>query len=94
MSSKSRTPTFINQDKLPSLPVPPLENTLNKYLESGKIKRRFRFDKISVQPHVDNAQFERTKRLLKEFGSGVGKVLNEELLKKAATSRNWVNGLI
>lgn len=28
--------TFQHQSSLPSLPVPDLEHTLNKYLESGK----------------------------------------------------------
>lgn len=33
---KRQERTFENQDKLPSLPVPDLRKTLDKYLDSGK----------------------------------------------------------
>jgi len=59
--------TFSNQDKLPRLPVPDLNETLDKYLEV-------------VLPVVTEAEFETTKKLVNEFRNGQGKILQARLL--------------
>ncbi|XP_006822823.1 peroxisomal carnitine O-octanoyltransferase-like [Saccoglossus kowalevskii] len=69
--------TFQFEEDLPSLPVPTLQHTLTRYLES-------------VKPHVSLAEFERTTNIVKEFGNGIGKTLHENLLKKASTEKNWL----
>ncbi|XP_006822398.2 peroxisomal carnitine O-octanoyltransferase-like, partial [Saccoglossus kowalevskii] len=69
--------TFQFEEDLPSLPVPSLQHTLTRYIES-------------VKPHVSLAELERTTNIVKEFGNGIGKTLHETLLKKASTEKNWL----
>lgn len=69
--------TFMYDDKLPSLPVPDLESTLEKYLRSTK-------------PHVTEEQFEKTKQIVENFKNGVGRQLQELLVAKGKRERNWV----
>lgn len=72
--------TFSYDETLPSLPVPSLRHSLDRYVES-------------VQPFVTASELANTKRLVKEFEQGMGKDLQAKLLKKAATERNWVSVL-
>lgn len=44
-----------------------------------------------VKPHVDDADFETTKEIVKKFESGIGKELQERLLCHAAQKKNWVS---
>ena len=57
------------QGALPSLPVPPLEETLVKYLRS-------------VRPLFDDDQYKRMEKLSVEFASGIGKKLQRYLYLK------------
>ena len=68
------------QNPLPQLPVPPLHESLEKYLRS-------------LIPIVSHEQFQRTKKLLEEFGKpgGRGEYLQNKLLAYAATESNWVS---
>lgn len=74
------TTTTTNPDKLPHYPLPALDDTLQKYLRS-------------VQPLLSADAFERTKRLVGEFGGphGEGAQLHALLSKRAATSENWLS---
>lgn len=71
--------TTSNPDQLPQLPVPKLEDTLQKYLRS-------------VQPLLSTDSFEQTKRLVNEFSqkNGTGAKLHDLLHKKAAKTENWL----
>lgn len=69
--------TFEHDERLPSLPVPQLQQTLKKYLES-------------VRPHVSDEEYERTARLARDFEQGVGQDLHRKLVKRAVTKRNWL----
>ncbi|XP_033762348.1 peroxisomal carnitine O-octanoyltransferase-like isoform X2 [Pecten maximus] len=69
--------TFQFQSGLPSLPVPDLQNTLRKYLDS-------------VKPHVTPEEYTRTESIVHQFGSGVGQELQQKLQNKAQNSRNWL----
>ena len=69
--------TFRYDDQLPALPVPSLENTLNKYLDT-------------VRPHVSEDEFVETEKLVREFEQGNGKELHGRLLEYAKTKRNWL----
>uniref|UniRef100_A0ABM0MVN2 Peroxisomal carnitine O-octanoyltransferase-like n=1 Tax=Saccoglossus kowalevskii TaxID=10224 RepID=A0ABM0MVN2_SACKO len=69
--------TFQYQDNLPPLPVPPLDQTLDKYLQS-------------VKPLVKDEDYKKTEKLVKEFGDGSGRQLQQQLLEKAKHSRNWL----
>lgn len=76
-SVSGKSPT--NPDNLPHLPVPPLQDTLQKYL-------------LSVKPLLSAEAFTRTESVVKEFGAanGQGEKLHELLRKRAASSENWL----
>lgn len=69
--------TFQFQSSLPSLPLPDLQNTLRKYLES-------------VKPHVTPEEYSHTESIVRQFGSGIGQELQQKLKLKAQNSRNWM----
>lgn len=70
--------TFDEDDKLPNLPLPDMDHTLNSYLDS-------------VKPFVSDIDYGKTKEIVKSFEQGIGRILHEKLKKKAEMSRNWVN---
>ncbi|KAJ7319507.1 hypothetical protein OS493_035817 [Desmophyllum pertusum] len=74
---KNMEKTFQLQDKLPSLPVPPLAQTCKKYLES-------------VEPHLTREEYLQTQFLVNEFASGVGKDLHRKLEIRGKSMRNWL----
>ena len=66
---KSVLPTDFFQTSLPRLPIPKLEKTCERYLQS-------------LQPIICNReQFENTARIVKNFEDGIGKQLHEKLIK-------------
>ncbi|XP_064614133.1 peroxisomal carnitine O-octanoyltransferase-like [Liolophura sinensis] len=69
--------TFQYQDSLPSLPLPSLDQTLRKYLDS-------------VRPHVTDEEYRQTEFVVQQFGSGVGRDLHAKLAEKAKCERNWL----
>ncbi|XP_041961610.1 peroxisomal carnitine O-octanoyltransferase-like isoform X1 [Alosa sapidissima] len=69
--------TFQYQSTLPPLPVPSLEGTLSKYLES-------------VRPFTTEEEFKNTAAIVKQFGDGVGHDLHQRLLQRAKSRRNWL----
>jgi hypothetical protein len=61
--------TFANQDKIPRLPIPPLNQTITKYLESCK-------------PLLSEKEMEATRKAAAEFikeGTGFAHVLQKRL---------------
>lgn len=70
--------TFRMDGVLPSLPLPALEDTLARYLES-------------VKPFVTEKELNSTRKLVSEFQNGVGKKLQNRLKEKASKSKNWVS---
>lgn len=69
--------TFQYQDTLPPLPVPSLEESLQKYL-------------LSVKPFLNDEEYQRTFNIAKAFEHGIGKELQEKLQERARTKRNWL----
>ncbi|XP_060551332.1 peroxisomal carnitine O-octanoyltransferase-like isoform X2 [Ruditapes philippinarum] len=69
--------TFQFDEQLPSLPVPTLQHTLDRYLDS-------------VKPHVSDDEYRQTEFIVQQFASGVGKELHRKLLDKARTEKNWL----
>ena len=67
------------QDSLPPLPVPPLQQTMEKYL-------------LAIKPLVDEEDFDYTKDLVEDFlkPGGDGEVLHNKLLQRAKMEKNWV----
>lgn len=68
-----------HQETLPHLPVPPLQQTLQKYLKS-------------IQPLVDENQYNATESIVQEFGKkgGLGEKLQEKLEHRAKKLENWL----
>ena len=67
------------QSSLPRLPVPPLQQSLQKYLKA-------------VRPLINDEEFEKTSKEVEEFGkeNGIGEQLQEMLKKRAKLQDNWV----
>ncbi|XP_015765594.1 PREDICTED: carnitine O-acetyltransferase-like isoform X2 [Acropora digitifera] len=67
------------QDSLPPLPVPALQQTMEKYLSA-------------IKPLVDEEEFEYTQDLVKDFlkPNGDGEHLQNKLIQKAKTETNWL----
>ncbi|XP_071803432.1 peroxisomal carnitine O-octanoyltransferase-like isoform X2 [Asterias amurensis] len=76
-ASSPRERTFQYEDSLPSLTLPPLEQTLQKYLESTK-------------PFLTEDEFKKTEEVVRAFGDGIGLKLHRKLQEKARTSKNWL----
>ena len=70
------------QSSLPKLPVPPLKQSLQKYLKA-------------VRPIVNDEEFKKTSRVVEEFGmaNGIGEKLQKALEERAKTHDNWVNSI-
>ncbi|XP_066096540.1 peroxisomal carnitine O-octanoyltransferase [Saccopteryx bilineata] len=69
--------TFQYQDSLPSLPVPLLEESLQKYLES-------------VKPFANEEEYKKTEEIVQKFQNGIGEKLHQKLLERAKGKRNWL----
>ncbi|CAL8247207.1 unnamed protein product [Lota lota] len=69
--------TFQYQNSLPALPVPSLEGSLSKYLDA-------------VRPFATEQEYKATVENVKRFKEGVGQVLQQKLLHRARTKRNWL----
>ncbi|KAJ3038037.1 Carnitine O-acetyltransferase mitochondrial [Rhizophlyctis rosea] len=72
--------TYMHQSSLPKLPVPPLEETLPRYLQT-------------VRPLVDDARYEQTKQAVTDFArpGGMGEELQRRLLERQATKEtSWL----
>lgn len=69
-----------HQDALPRLPVPPLQQTLDRYLKA-------------LQPIVSQEEWAQTKRLVDEFqaSGGVGERLQKALEHRAKKLENWLS---
>ncbi|XP_054166845.1 peroxisomal carnitine O-octanoyltransferase-like [Oppia nitens] len=69
--------TFENEDKLPALPVPSLKTSLELYLET-------------VRPVATDDEYARTETIVRNFENGIGNDLQQMLMKRAESSKNWL----
>ncbi|ESP03239.1 hypothetical protein LOTGIDRAFT_137716 [Lottia gigantea] len=69
---------FSIQDSLPTLPVPPLDHTLNKYLKS-------------IVPLVSPDEYKYTEKVVSEFQKHPGPILQKFLEERAAGTNNWLS---
>jgi hypothetical protein len=69
----------LKQD-LPSLPVPPLQQSLEKYLKV-------------LKPIISDAEFTKSSKIVEEFGktNGEGEALHRILSERAKSEINWVS---
>lgn len=66
------------QDSLPRLPVPPLKDTIKRYLRS-------------IRPILDDVNYERIEKEAKEFENGIGRKLQRYVWLKSWWSKNYVS---
>ncbi|XP_053119936.1 peroxisomal carnitine O-octanoyltransferase isoform X3 [Hemicordylus capensis] len=77
VSDSSEEHTFQYQNSLPSLPVPALDESLKKYLDS-------------VRPFLNQEEYKKTEDIVKKFENGIGKQLHQKLIERAKVKRNWL----
>ncbi|KAK5871236.1 hypothetical protein PBY51_004128 [Eleginops maclovinus] len=71
--------SMMHQEGLPTLPVPPLKQTFEKYL-------------TTLEPIVSEEELEHTRQLVKEFlEGGVGDRLQKSLERRARKTDNWLS---
>lgn len=85
-----------NQKSLPRLPVPPLSESLQKYIISLKplLYEEARLSSKSDPEAFVNAEIEKRKALARDFddAKGLGRILQERLLDLERTSpTNWLD---
>ena len=73
--------TFSIDSQLPQLPLPPLNQTLDKYLRS-------------VRPFLTDLEYLTTEKKVENFRNGVGKVLQFHLKSNTRREKNWVRNRI
>lgn len=78
LTTVSILPSSTNPENLPHLPLPKLEDTVDKYLRS-------------VQPLLSQEKFEKTRRIVEDFVKGKGLHLHNLLQKKAEKNENWLS---
>ncbi|XP_071498613.1 peroxisomal carnitine O-octanoyltransferase-like isoform X1 [Diadema antillarum] len=69
--------TFQFDEGLPPLPVPQLDDTLDKYLDS-------------VRAVTTDEEYRETQRVVEEFRSSLGPQLHSKLLERARDRKNWL----
>ena len=69
--------TFSNDELLPPLPLPKLNDSLSLYLDS-------------VKPHLTKEEFAKTKQIVESFEKNEGSVLHQRLIDRAKERKNWV----
>lgn len=69
--------TFQYDSSLPSLPLPDLEQTLIKYLNS-------------IEFLLSDQEFDSTVESIKQFKAEIGETLQKKLEDKAKSDKNWV----
>ena len=75
--SKPANRTFFNDDKLPSLPVPEINETISKYLSS-------------CRAILSDEDYKKTKEVCQKFIKSDSAFLQKKLLQRAAKHRNWM----
>ena len=71
-------PTFSQDEFLPALPLPKLEDTLDRYYES-------------LKPFGTEEELQQTKITIDKFKDGIGKKLHNILEERARRYKNWVS---
>jgi hypothetical protein len=75
---KSSTSTTFEQDEnLPNLPLPKLEDTLKRYYKN-------------LLPFGSKSELENSRKVIDEFKNGIGSKLHQLLEEKASKEKNWV----
>ncbi|XP_055618066.1 peroxisomal carnitine O-octanoyltransferase [Toxorhynchites rutilus septentrionalis] len=73
----SKETTFCYDETLPALPLPKLEDTLERYFES-------------LKPFGTREELNASRKIIDDFRNGVGGKLHAMLAEKAKNEKNWV----
>ncbi|GAB0095089.1 hypothetical protein DMENIID0001_104260 [Sergentomyia squamirostris] len=72
-------PTTFEQDHLaPALPLPTLDDTMERYYQS-------------LKPFGSESELKRSREIIEAFKAVEGRTLQEILEKKAKSEKNWVS---
>lgn len=71
-------PTFSRDESLEKLPLPKLEETLERYYRN-------------LLPFGNDEELKRARKVIEDFKNGDGKKLQKMLEAKAAKEKNWVS---
>ncbi len=71
-------PTFAHDEKLENLPLPKLEDTLERYYKN-------------LLPFGNEDELKKSRKIIEDFKNGDGKKLQKMLEEKASKERNWVS---
>ncbi|GBN42478.1 Carnitine O-palmitoyltransferase 1, muscle isoform [Araneus ventricosus] len=80
LTAKRRPILYSFQSSLPQLPLPSLEETMERYLHT-------------VHPLLDEERYEKMKQMTYEFQNGIGKKLQLHLWLKSWWASNYINDL-
>jgi hypothetical protein len=69
--------TFLRDDSLDKLPLPKLDDTLERYFKN-------------LLPFGDENELKTSRKIIEEFKNGVGGKLHKMLETKASKEKNWV----
>lgn len=70
-------PTFSHDETLEKLPLPKLEETLERYYKN-------------LLPFGTEEELKNSRKIIEDFRNGDGKKLQQMLEEKASKERNWV----
>ncbi|PWN52846.1 acyltransferase ChoActase/COT/CPT [Violaceomyces palustris] len=87
--------TFTNQKSLPRLPVPPLEQSFEKYIKSIQPILRQRADQGQLEPGASlESEIQKRREWIKDFmkDGGIGQKLQQRLIDvDRTTENNWLD---
>lgn len=69
--------TFAKDELMPNLPLPRLEDTLERYYET-------------LKPFGTEEELKNSRKIIEDFKKGVGKDLHRVVVEKAKNTKNWV----
>lgn len=72
-------PTFAEDENLPALPLPELNDTLDRYYSS-------------LLPFGSDEELKNTREILRRFREGTGPKLHQRIVDRAKVDKNWVSG--
>lgn len=73
-------PTFAEDENLPALPLPELNDTLDRYYSS-------------LLPFGSDEELKNTREILRRFREGTGPKLHQRIVDRAKVDKNWVSGV-
>ncbi|KAJ6637373.1 Peroxisomal carnitine O-octanoyltransferase [Pseudolycoriella hygida] len=77
LQSENEPNTFAKDDLLPNLPLPSLNETLERYYDS-------------LKPFGNAEQLAKSRKVIENFKNGIGKKLHSILVERTKNHRNWV----